>query len=396
MTGAPTPSSSWSTGQAQLGDISALGGPGAIAVTLGDWRVSGVRGGEEPLRHAATLTQFHLANLLVVLVGLTGVGAILFNRAIVKPVDQLATIADRIGHLQLDGTTGSADAPMLGQLGTAFERMGRALRAEQERTGAQIAELTRINRELKDARDSLVRQEKLATVGRLAAGVAHEVGNPLGGILGYAELLKMRADPSVQEYGERIGREVARIDKTVRGLLDYARPAEAALASVQVAPVVQGALALCQADKRFRSVTPQVELPADLPPVVADEHRLSQVLVNLLLNAGDAMKGEGQAWIRAVVEADAKPHRRASDPPALRTVLLTVEDSGPGIPDDVLPRVFDPFFSTKEVGEGTGLGLSICASILDAFGGDIRAENRAEGGARFVLRLRVASAEAPA
>ena len=341
-------------------------------------------------RRAAEIFQFHLANVLVVALALLILGAVLFNRAVARPVEKLSAVADRIGHLELDELGGGLESPMLGQLTASFERMARALKREQQRVGEQISELTRMNKELAGARDAIVRQEKLATVGRLAAGVAHEVGNPLGGILGYAELLKLKGDAHGKEYGERIAKEVERIDRTVRGLLDFSRPSQTALAPIDLAACIQRSLALCQADKRFREVQPQLELPADLPQVMADEHRLAQVLVNLLLNAGDAMGGKGEVSLRARATSDAQPHRRASDPPPGRRVELWVEDTGPGIPPEALPRIFDPFFTTKDVGHGTGLGLSIAASIIEAFGGELRAENRAEGGARFVATLRAA------
>jgi len=339
---------------------------------------------------AAQFLQFHLVNLFVAVLGLLLLGMLLFDRAVSRPIEQLATVADRIGHLELEGLVDAETTPVLGQLSVSFERMARALKREQDRVNQQISELTRMNKDLKDARDAVVRQEKLATVGRLAAGVAHEVGNPLGGILGYAELLKTRDEPTVKDYAERIEREVARIDRTVRGLLDFSRPSQAELTPISLAASVQRALALCQADKRFREVEPIVEVPAELPHVLADEHRLGQVLVNLLLNAGDAMNGKGKVTLRATLRDAAAPHRRASDPPPGRRIELVVEDTGPGIPADVLPRIFDPFFTTKEVGQGTGLGLSISASIIEAFGGELRAENREEGGARFWVVLRAA------
>ncbi|MBS2026760.1 MAG: hypothetical protein JST54_02550 [Deltaproteobacteria bacterium] len=335
----------------------------------------------------AQLFEFHLVNLFVAVVGLLLLGMLLFDRVVSRPVEQLAAVADRIGHLELEGLTDGQASPVLGQLSLSFERMARALKREQDRVNQQISELTRMNKDLKDARDAVVRQEKLATVGRLAAGVAHEVGNPLGGILGYAELLKTREEPTVKDYAERIEREVARIDRTVRGLLDFSRPSQAQLAPISLAASVQRALALCQADKRFREVEPIVEIAPELQ-VMADEHRLGQVLVNLLLNAGDAMQGKGKVTLRATLREDEAKHRRASDPPPGKRVELAVEDTGPGIPAEVLPRIFDPFFTTKEVGQGTGLGLSISASIMEAFGGELRAENRAEGGARFWMVLR--------
>jgi two-component system NtrC family sensor kinase len=361
----------------------AVGGGLPIRISSGPLRLTGQLPAGTGAAAAAQLVQFHIANLAAVVLAIAVLGSALFNRAVARPVERLAEVADRIGHLELPELSSGLEmnAPMLGQLTASFQRMARALGREKERVGVQIAELTRINRELRDARESVIRQEKLATVGRLAAGVAHEVGNPLGGILGYAELLKAKGDATAQEYAVRIEREVARIDQTVRGLLDYARPSDAALAPISLASSIERALSLCQADKRFREVTVQQALPGTLPRVLADEHRLGQVLVNLLLNAGDAMDGKGQVTLAA----------EGVDDPRGRRVRLIVDDTGPGIAADVLPRLFDPFFTTKEVGKGTGLGLSISASIVDAFGGTLHAENLPGGGARFVVALRAES-----
>ena len=343
-------------------------------------------------RRAVGLFQFQVANVGAVAVGLLILGVVLFNRIVARPVDELAAAADRIGHLELHELGAALDRPMLGQLTRSFERMARALQGEQARVTGQIAELTRINAELQEARDAIVRQEKLATVGRLAAGVAHEVGNPLGGILGYAGLLKAKGEPLARDYAERIEREVGRIDRTVRGLLDFSRPSAATLSPVALPACVDRVLALCRADSRFRQVETEIDLSPELPAVMADEHQLGQVLVNLLLNAGDAMGGAGRVSITAEVrDDDANPHRRASDPQPGARVTLCIDDSGPGIPPDTLPRIFDPFFTTKDVGQGTGLGLSISSSLVEAFGGALVAENLPQGGARFRVVLRAAT-----
>ncbi|MGC4122302.1 MAG: ATP-binding protein [Myxococcales bacterium] len=317
------------------------------------------------------------------------VGTVLLNRLIARPLDKLASAADRIGRLELDDPLGGG-VPTLGRLGSAFERMATSLKEERARVTAQIAELERLNRQLGEARDSLVRSEKLATVGRLAAGVAHEVGNPLGAILGYLELAKSKAPPEVVDYLTRIDQQVSRIDRTVRELLDFSRPGpqDGALGTVSLREAVDSAVRLASVQKRLKYVDFDVQLPEALG-VVAEPHHLGQVLVNVLLNAGDAMNGEGRVEIRAVV-LDSPPARRASDPPPASRVELSLADSGPGIQPSDLPRVFDPFFTTKEPGAGTGLGLAICHRIMETFGGEIRAGNRTEGGAVFTLVFRQA------
>ena len=283
------------------------------------------------------------------------IGASLLNRVIARPLDRLAAAAERIGRLELDDPLGG-QAPTLGRLGVAFERMAHSLKEERARVSTQIDELEKLNRQLAEARDSLLRSEKLATVGRLAAGVAHEIGNPLGAILGYLELARAKAGADGGELLTRIDHEVARIDRTVRELLDFSRPAPQApaLSLVSLFEAVDAAVRLASVQKRLKHVGFSVQVDRELK-VLAEPHRLSQVLVNVLLNAGDAMKGEGKVEICAR-RLEGIPARRASDPPPGPRIELEIADSGPGIASADLLRIFDPFFTTKEPGEGTGLG----------------------------------------
>ncbi len=321
-------------------------------------------------------------SLLSALLGLV-LGYLLVNRLIARPLDRLAAAAERIGRLELDDPL-SGGAETLGRLGISFERMASSLKEERARLAGKISELEQVNRQLAEARDSLVRSEKLATVGRLAAGVAHEVGNPLGAIVGYLELAKSRAQgEELTDYLARIDREIGRIDRTIRELLDFSRPADSqAPEPVSLAEAVDSAVRLAKVQKRLKHVAFDIELPQGAR-VMAESHRLSQVLVNVLLNAGDAMKGEGTIVIRAR-QAGAPGDRLGPG------VELSLADTGPGIAPENLPRIFDPFFTTKDPGEGTGLGLSICHRLMELFGGEIRAANRPEGGAEFTLVFRAA------
>jgi len=320
--------------------------------------------------------------LVVALSALAGaaVGAVLLLRLVARPIDRLLAAAGRIGG-------GEAGLPPIGEgeltlsrAAVAFERVAGALAEERSRLAARLAELTASNAALAEAKESLLRSEKLATVGRLAAGLAHEVGNPLGAVTGYAELARKRlppgADPELPDALERIAAAAARIDRTVRDLLDFARPAAPALLPLDLGAVLEGALRLGRVQTRFKQVEVALALPPDLPRVLADEHQLSQVFLNLLLNAGDAMGGAGQ--VRIVARAEGAQ------------VAVEVEDTGPGIPAADLPRVFDPFFTTKDPGQGTGLGLAISHRILEALGGEIAARNLPGGGAGFTVRLRAA------
>ena len=309
-----------------------------------------------------------------------GASAMLIRR-VARPVERILEAAEALqgsapGHLPLLGDSGHG----LDQAALAFERAAAALIEERARLAAKVDEMTRVNRALADARASLFRSEKLATVGRLAAGVAHEVGNPLGAISGYAEVARSRlpvgVDPELREALDRIAAAADRIDHTVRGLLDFSRPAPLELRAVSVAAALEAAMDLARVQPLFRGVEVVVELPLDLPPVLADERQLCQVFLNLLLNAGDAMEGRGRVEVGGRVESG--------------TLEITMVDSGPGIAPQDLARLFDPFFTTKDPGAGSGLGLAISHSIIESFGGSIDAANSSGGGAVFALRLRSA------
>ncbi len=207
----------------------------------------------------------------------------------------------------------------------------------------------------------MVAAERLATVGRLAAGVAHEVGNPLGGILGYLSLLRSRStDPSTAEFVDHIEAEVQRINGIVRGLLDLGRPTSAAPQPVELLPLVRNCVRIVGAGAELKGVEIRIDLPPSLV-VRSDPGPLSQIVLNLLLNAAQAMKGTGKVEISAVEGPD---HAE-----------LRVEDHGPGIAPEVFPRLFEPFVTTRPAGQGSGLGLAISQHLAQGMGGTLRAEN---------------------
>jgi signal transduction histidine kinase len=294
---------------------------------------------------------------------------ILKTEAVLAATDRVGTEAPLLAE----------EGPVLGRLGVAFDRMGARLAEERRTVEAQVAKLRDANRSLAEARESAVRQEKLATVGRLAAGVAHEIGNPLAALLGYMTVLRGRPEArQLTPYVEPMEREAKRIDRILRDLLDFARPSRgnAGPAMASLPRTIERTLRLLEPQKRFHGVETHLDVPPDLPAVPADEHQLGQVLVNLLLNAADAMGGKGQVDFHAWVENG--------------RVVLTMRDTGPGIPAEHLPQLFDPFFTTKPPGEGTGLGLAICHSLVESFGGTIAAANTPGGGAEFRIALPIA------
>jgi two-component system NtrC family sensor kinase len=227
------------------------------------------------------------------------------------------------------------------------------------------------------AQRELIAREKLATVGEIASGVAHEVNNPLTAIRMEAELLgRGSRDPETSSVADTIIREVDRAARIVRSLLRLARRSDTAPTRVQVNELVRDVAEIRQRVLRSHGVEIETKMDQAAPTVVALGQELQQVVINLVTNAEHAVRGRQPALIRLTTRAHGA------------WVNLTVEDSGTGVPREVRGRVFDPFFTTKGPDEGSGLGLSICQRVVAEVGGRIWIEDSSDlGGARFVVEL---------
>jgi two-component system NtrC family sensor kinase len=276
---------------------------------------------------------------------------------------------------------------------------------------ALATSVNRMTEQLLEANQQRLRVEKLATLGRLAAGIAHEVGNPLAAVTTYAYLIRSRAgdNSALQEPLDAIDREISRIDRIVRGLLDYARPRLLTPKPISIDEVLRDVLQLVADQGVTRRVRIERELSAQHGLVYGEKHDLEQLFVNLILNAVDAMHGEGRLAIRSritsVPDAIAVTQRRGDAPnesfphkPSGRAAAwvartdrpdgvlqVVIADSGPGVAAEDEERVFEPFFSTKRAGNGTGLGLAIVLRIAENLGGTVWVQRAREGGAAFVL-----------
>jgi signal transduction histidine kinase len=388
-----------------------------VDVTLPFTPSAGSGMGEPTVRAQGIRVRFHspglaaevrtLVNVTLLLAGidvavLVLFGGFLLNRSVIAPIRRLAATAEKIAAgdyaLRAEGVEGNE----VGQLASSFNQMIDGILHAQEglrRSGQEMA-----------------RSEKLATVGRLAAGVAHEVGSPLMAIRAYAEHL-LRNRPAADEAEAcltNVVEETRKIEQIVRGLLSVASPAGGRDGATDVNAVVRQTIEMVSFRNVFRDVEVRLEL-GELPRAAILEDRYRQVLLNIVLNAVDAMGGKGCLTVRTWHAVGWNPdgatalRRRATDPPgtdatSLRRdggasgpgsgVAIAIADTGPGIPKKDIPLLFDAFFTTKEPGKGTGLGLSVSRTIVEGAGGEIRAESEAGQGATFIVVIPEARKEA--
>lgn len=251
-----------------------------------------------------------------------------------------------------------------------------------------ILEKSRLAGEREQAEEALRQSEKLATLGQLLAGVAHELNNPLTVLIGYADILRSGVEGRQKLGGRSVEYAAGQIEiaaehcsRIVRNFLALARkhPPERRRAALNA--IVTGAVELLAYPLALDNVRTDLDLAADLPDLWADQHQLQQVVVNLLTNAHHALRHTSSRHLTLTTRHD----------PARARVVLWVADTGPGIPPELVPRIFEPFFTTKPLGEGTGLGLSLCQGIVESHGGSIRVESNVGSGAVFTIELPVSS-----
>jgi len=301
--------------------------------------------------------------IIAVLLGI--VVSYVLSESIMRPVNKLIAATRRIAadrspqQIHLD-----AAPPEIEALGNAFNEMALAIHERDDRLHRQTHE-------------KLMRSDRLAMIGQLAAGVAHEINNPLGSILLFSRLTvqQLPAQGRARENLERIEKETKRCHAIVKSLLDFARERKPLVEAVDVNRLLDETLKLFEGQFLFQNIQVARDYDAKLATIPADQSQLQQVFMNIVLNAVDAMKGKGRLGI-ATKSNDAEG-----------TVDIAISDSGPGIAPENLERVFDPFFTTKGVGHGTGLGLSVSYGIVQSHNGDIAVASEPGAGATFTISL---------
>jgi signal transduction histidine kinase len=304
-------------------------------------------------RSGWVLLTLALADALLVL----GLGYLVLTQLVVRPLQTVQRATTRVAAGDWEQAIEPTGSREVSALAAAFNQMTASLVSQREQ---------------------LIRTEKLASVGQLAAGVAHEIGNPLAAILGFVDILRSSTEKPLsaaeqKDMLDRVKAEIQRIHRTIEDLLAYSRPSREEAQPTDAFKILLASQGLLEPQKRFRGVRVVTEAPTAWPRVVVSPGRLQQVFVNLLLNAADAMNGEGTVTISCTLDE--------------RRVLIAFTDSGPGVPPELRRKIFDPFFTTKPPGHGTGLGLAISRSILETFGGGLDLVSEGGPGATFVVSL---------
>jgi len=283
---------------------------------------------------------------------------------ILKPIKHLVFASKQLAEGNLTHKVKVKSMDEIGELAKTFNFMVDSLRDRDERLK-------------KHAQQKIQESERLATIGQLSAGVAHELNNPLGGILVYSHLLleKLEKDDPKREQLEKIVTQATRCKKIVKGLLDFSRQTEPNMDLNDANDLLKTTLSLLESQTQFQNIKVIKNLSSLALPVIVDGTQIQQVFINILLNATEAMEGKG----------DLKLSTSISDDDLFVEVRFT--DSGCGISQEHIKKLFDPFFTTKEVGRGTGLGLAISYGIIQQHNGTIEVKSQINQGTTFTVRL---------
>ena len=332
-----------------------------------------------------TFTVFGLSFGFVILAGL--LVSYLVNRMIYLPLRDLDDGAERLAAGDLENTIPVRSADEFGQLATSFNSMTRALRKSRvdlENWGRTLElKVEEATKELQVAQAETARSEKLASVGLLAAGIAHELNNPLTGVLTFSYLVKKNLPEGSRDAEDLdlVIRETKRCATIIRRLLDFSREKapEKTFSSLNI--LIEEILLLTEQSAQLNDIEIITDLDEELPEIWMDDNLIKQVIMNMLVNAQHAIEGEGSITIKTrLCTAHNCPESVA---PCKNMAEIMITDTGCGISEDDLQRIFDPFFTTKGVGKGTGLGLSVSHGTIEAHGGAIEVESTVGKGTEF-------------
>jgi two-component system, NtrC family, sensor kinase len=306
-------------------------------------------------------------------------------RIYLRPIDRIVRQADDYGQDEDLFFAFRQEDNELNRLSSALNRMVKRISEDKHKLRETVASLESANEELKHAQNEIIRAEKMASVGRLAAGIAHEIGNPIGIVLGYLELLK-QPDLNRQEHDDFAARaetEIQRINTVIRQLLDLARPKDDASQIFSAHEVIADIANVMAHQPIMAAVQLRTDMCAPDDRIWGNADQVRQVILNLLLNAADAIRSTGRPDGRIRVATSSSDQSI----PGQTFLTIVVEDNGEGIDEDRIENIFDPFYTTKEPGKGTGLGLAVSYMIIEKMGGVILVQSRLNEGTTFIIRL---------
>ncbi len=346
-----------------------------------------------PLSHINKMIRKNTVSIVVLALGFISFAAILVSllvqRAVYRPLGDLKDCAARLADGDLDQQIPVRSGDEFGNLAESFNRVTKALRKSRDELQEwghtleqKVAEATR---ELQLAQAEAARGEKLASVGLLAAGIAHELNNPLTGVLTFSHLVRKQmpdGSPEAEDL-DLVIRETKRCATIIRRLLDFAREKTPEKKYSNLNVLVEQTTELIGQSAQIADIEIILDLDETLPPVWIDEDLVKQVLMNLLVNAQHAIETDGSITIRTRISPGSDDGDEKSGPMA----EITIIDTGCGIPEENLQRIFDPFFTTKSVGKGTGLGLSVSHGTIAAHGGTIEVNSTVGVGTEFRIYL---------
>lgn len=364
-----------------------------IAVPLIDinGKILGVIAAERSLRTIYSRSWQELKIILSYLLVNTIIISILFffrvQKLFFRPLDKLVEIAESYHHDTPNFALFSDDKSPFRKLTDRLNALVARIDSDNKILRKNIHDLELANTELNIKNDLVIRSEKLASAGRLSAGLAHEIGNPLSIIQGYIELLGRDdlTDAEKRDFSERAQQELDRIKRLIRQLIDFAGPSNENVESVCVDELIRDVIRFVAIEKMFGECNVRTELLTENVAIVANKDAIRQVLLNCLLNAVDATFGMVEHQREIVILTYLEESTEGKE----KKITISIQDNGQGIAEEQLAFVFDPFYTTKEVGRGTGLGLFVCHMIVEKMGGTITLYNRIPHGVevRIVLQL---------
>ncbi len=316
-----------------------------------------------------------LVYILINLLILSVIGFFRMAKLVVRPIERLVRLADQYNDQETVLFASGAPGSEFGKLEGSLNRM--LVRIEHDRKSLEktVEELETVNQKLKTHQQEMIRTEKLASIGRMAAGLAHEIGNPLGVVQGYLGLLG-QSDAQSEEHQDFIRRadhELQRIQVLIRQMLDFGRVSKGAFEKQSVHTLLRSVVHMVEVQPVFKNLQLISRLEAEKDCVFADQDQLRQVFVNCLLNSADAVAAAGRGTEGVIVLSTELYDIPGND--SAQHLRVQIRDNGIGISDEQRTVIFDPFFTTKEPGKGTGLGLSVSLSIIESMGGRMEMES---------------------